>query len=98
MFQDSENPASSQVVEGSRRLTNIQPTHQRGKTNGGSEYWSSATQPEMGAAPGSKLTPHPKIFGVESQNLLQGKMYSNVDSAQSKESRTRGEQNRSKEN
>ena len=52
----------------------------------------------MGAAPGSKLTPHPKVFGVESQNLLHGKMYSNIDSAQSKESRTRAEHNHSKEN
>lgn len=49
-------------------------------------------------APCSKLTPHPKVFGVESQSLLYGKMQSNISSAKSKESKPRPDLTRSKEN
>jgi hypothetical protein len=66
---------TSQVIDGMRRLTAGQH-HHRIKTNGGSEYWSNATHQEVASAndPCSKLTPHPKVFGVESQGLLYGKI------------------------
>ena len=65
---------TSHVIDGLRRFSSGQ--HHRVKTNGGSEYWSNATHQEVVSSndPCSKLTPHPKVFGVESQSLLYGKM------------------------
>jgi len=50
-------------------------------------------------APRSKLTPHPKVFGVESQSLLQSKMQTNnFSSVKTKEHKPRQDLTRSKEN
>lgn len=104
VLQDSskeKNKSNYAGTDGTRRLSSTgQQLHQRQKTNGGHEYWASAAHPDIMSsnAPCSKLTPHPKVFGVESQSLLHCKMQNNVSSVKTKEGKPRQDLTRSKEN